>query len=82
MPDWAVSALVAAGGVWRVTRVPQTAHQPWELAGPPPEDVRLDSFRHAILAPNPHNRQPWVIRLIDEDKARTQLRSRQAASHH
>ncbi len=62
-------ALVAAGGVWRVTRVPQTAHQPWELAGPPPEDVRLDAFRHAILAPNPHNRQPWVIRLVGEDKA-------------
>ena len=62
-------ALVAAGGVWRVTRTPQTAHQPWELAGPPPEDIRLDAFRHAILAPNPHNRQPWAIRLIDEDKA-------------
>ena len=62
-------ALVAAGGVWRVTRVPQTAHQPWQLAGPPPEDVRLDAFRHAILAPNPHNRQPWVIRLIGDDRA-------------
>jgi len=62
-------ALVASGGVWRVTRVPRTAHQPWKLAGPPPDDVRLDVFRHAILAPNPHNRQPWVIRLIDNDKA-------------
>lgn len=62
-------ALVAGGGVWRVTRSPQTAYRPWELAGPAPEDVRLDAFRHAILAPNPHNRQPWVIRLIGEDEA-------------
>lgn len=62
-------ALVSAGGVWRVTRMPQTAHAPWKLAGAPPEDVRLDAFRHAILAPNPHNRQPWMINLIGDDVA-------------
>jgi len=62
-------ALVAVGGVWRVTRMPETAHAPWKLAGPPPDDVRLDAFRHAILAPNPHNRQPWVIRLIGDEQA-------------
>ncbi len=62
-------ALVSAGGVWRVTRMPQTAYAPWDLGGQPPEDIRLDAFRHAILAPNPHNRQPWVIRLIGEDAA-------------
>lgn len=62
-------ALVAAGGIWRVTRVPETAYKPWQLTRSPPEDVRLDAFRHAILAPNPHNRQPWTIRLIGQDKA-------------
>ena len=62
-------ALVGAGGVWRVTRVPQSAYAPWDLDGPTPEDIRFDAFRHAILAPNPHNRQPWVIRLIGEDEA-------------
>lgn len=62
-------ALVSAGGVWRVTRTPKTAHEPWKLAGSPPEDVRLDAFRHAILAPNPHNRQPWTIRLMGKDVA-------------
>ena len=62
-------ALVGAGGVWRVTRLPQSAYTPWDIDGPPPEDIRLDAFRHAILAPNPHNRQPWVIRLIGEDEA-------------
>ncbi len=62
-------ALVAAGGVWRVTRVPQTAYEPWQLSGTPPQDVRLDAFRHAILAPNAHNRQPWIVRLVDNDAA-------------
>ncbi|MGL5362189.1 MAG: Acg family FMN-binding oxidoreductase [Bosea sp. (in: a-proteobacteria)] len=61
--------LVAAGGTWRVTRMPQTATKPWTLDPVPPADVRLDSFRHAILAPNPHNRQPWEIRLVGQDEA-------------
>ncbi len=63
-------ALVGAGGVWRVTRVPESAYEPWNLAGAAvPDDIRLDAFRHAILAPNPHNRQPWVIRMVGEDAA-------------
>lgn len=63
-------ALVGAGGFWRVTRAPETAYGPWDLgAASAPDDIRLDAFRHAILAPNPHNRQPWVIRLIGEDAA-------------
>ena len=60
-------ALVAVGGVWRVTRMPQTAMAPWDLPPPPPADVRLDALRHAILAPNPHNRQPWLLRLDGSD---------------
>lgn len=63
-------ALVGAGGVWRVTRVPESAYAPWDLeTAAVPDDIRLDAFRHAILAPNPHNRQPWVIRLIGKDEA-------------
>lgn len=62
-------ALMSVGGVWRVTRTPQIAQLPWKLDGSPPDDVRLDAFRHAILAPNPHNRQPWTIKLIDDDIA-------------
>jgi hypothetical protein len=61
------TALVAAGGLWRVTRMPESAVQPWALAPPPPADVRLDALRHAILAPNPHNRQPWLLRLDGGD---------------
>lgn len=62
-------ALVGGAGLWRVTRRPQTALRPWRLDGPAPADVRLDAFRHAILAPNPHNRQPWLIRLDGDDSA-------------
>jgi hypothetical protein len=62
-------ALVAAAGTWRVTRMPAKAIEPWQLDPDPPADVRLDAFRHAILAPNPHNRQPWLIRLDGPDSA-------------
>jgi hypothetical protein len=47
--------------------MPDTALRPWDLSGPAPTDVRLDAMRHAILAPNPHNRQPWLLRLDGTD---------------
>lgn len=64
-------ALIGAGGVFAVTRVPNKALKPWnDIAyGAAPSDIRLDAFRHAILAPNPHNRQPWLIRLVGENDA-------------
>ncbi|MEQ1597724.1 MAG: twin-arginine translocation pathway signal protein [Casimicrobium sp.] len=64
-------ALVASAGglTWRVTRMPQAALAPWQGLDEPVDDVRLDAFRHAILAPNPHNRQPWVITLEGADSA-------------
>jgi hypothetical protein len=63
------AALLLTGGIWRVMAVPQRAYRPWDLSDSPPADVRLDAFRHAILAPNPHNRQPWLIRLTGTDGA-------------
>jgi hypothetical protein len=63
-------ALTATGGVWRVMRRPETALKPWSDArSPAPADTRLDAFRYAVLAPNPHNRQPWMIRLAGSDEA-------------
>ena len=62
-------ALIGVAGVWRVTRMPQTAHLPWSIDPKPLADNRLDAFRYAILAPNPHNRQPWLIRLEGSDMA-------------
>ena len=56
--------VVAAGGATtaRVSRTPQTALAPWEAAGQY-SDVRMNALSHAILAPNPHNRQPWMVDL-------------------
>ena len=62
-------ALVGAGAAWRVTRMPEKAYLPWKQASTPELDPRLEVFRHAILAPNPHNMQPWMIRLIGQDSA-------------
>ena len=55
----------AAAGTWRVLRQPEAAIGPWTGLDQPVADPRLDAFRHAILAPNPHNRQPWIADLRD-----------------
>lgn len=60
-------ALTVTAGVWRASRMPQSAMAPWDLPAPAPNDIRLDAMRHAILAPNPHNRQPWLLQLIGSD---------------
>lgn len=65
----ATLAMVATGGIWRVMRIPQTAHLSWQISPKPLADHRLDAFQYAILAPNPHNRQPWLIRLEGSDTA-------------
>lgn len=63
-------ALVGAGGTFAATRTPHRALAPWaSLDDRPPVDVRLDAFRHAVLAPNPHNRQPWLIKLVGAHEA-------------
>ncbi len=43
--------------------VASLALRPW--AGPPPgaADVRLRALAHAVLAPNAHNTQPWLLDL-------------------
>jgi hypothetical protein len=62
------AVLAVAGGTLRVLRQPD-ANGPWEHASGGGEDFRLGIFRTAILAPNPHNRQPWQIRLVGEQEA-------------
>jgi hypothetical protein len=62
-------ALVGAGSLFAVTRRPASALTAWDAIASTTADVRLDAFRHAILAPNPHNRQPWQIRLVGRDDA-------------
>ena len=59
--------IVAASGAgaYAVTRTPQTALKPWSMAGTYAEP-RMRALSYAILAPNPHNRQPWQVDLRQE----------------
>jgi hypothetical protein len=60
-------AVLAAGGAfgYAATRMPQTAYLPWELAGSY-EDPRMRALSWALLAPNPHNRQPWLADVSED----------------
>ncbi|MEL6325217.1 MAG: twin-arginine translocation pathway signal protein [Pseudomonadota bacterium] len=55
------AALVLAGGGWTFTRTPWLALKPWSEATEGFGDPLLDALAYALLAPNPHNMQPWVI---------------------
>lgn len=62
------AVIVAAGATgFAVTRTPEKAQAPWKLAGSAYEDPRLRALSHAVLAPNPHNMQPWLVTLEGED---------------
>ena len=58
--------IVAAGGGlgYAVTRLPRTASLPWQMAGKY-QDPRKHALSWALLAPNPHNRQPWMANLAE-----------------
>jgi len=56
--------MAAGGGGWALTRTPTAALAPWDMAGSADyADPRVRALSYAILAPNPHNRQPWVVDL-------------------
>lgn len=43
------------------------ARRPWAAAEESFGDPRLDALAYAVLAPNPHNMQPWLVRLDGDD---------------
>ncbi|MEQ8434764.1 MAG: hypothetical protein RIA71_11025 [Oceanicaulis sp.] len=55
------------GGAAVLTPTVDAARAPWRAAGSGFGDPRLDALSYAILAPSPHNRQPWLIRLDGAD---------------
>ena len=57
-----------AGAGFAVTRRPETALLPWEAAGAY-DEPRRRALSWALLAPNPHNRQPWLVDLSEEGVA-------------
>lgn len=58
---------VTAGGAWAATRSPASARAPWRAAGMDGADIRRVALSYAVLAPNPHNRQPWLVDLGEAD---------------
>ncbi|MFN3688316.1 Acg family FMN-binding oxidoreductase [Salinarimonas sp.] len=56
--------VLAAGAVagQALTRQPKTALAPWSAAGGY-DEPRRRALSWALLAPNPHNRQPWLVNL-------------------
>lgn len=57
----------AGGGGWYAMNGPSNeAREAWRQAGTPTE-YRRRFLSYALLAPNPHNRQPWLVRLDGED---------------
>ena len=61
-----VVAAASGLGLFAATRNPAKALAPWDSAGQYP-DPRLRAMSYALLAPNPHNRQPWEAELVGED---------------
>lgn len=58
----------ASGAAFAVTRTPDAAIAPWAAAGQY-SDPRQRALSYAILAPNPHNRQPWIVDLATPEEA-------------
>jgi len=58
-----VLAGVAAAGFSRCDQIPQEAVAAWDGPGPEATDIRRRALSYALLAPNPHNRQPWIADL-------------------
>lgn len=60
-----VVVAAAAPVAWLASRSVGPAVQPWSLAGGY-SDPRKNALSWALLAPNPHNRQPWVAELVGD----------------
>jgi hypothetical protein len=69
-----LGAVAAAGGAgalqWRQGQLDAAATAAWRAPGAGRTDPRLHALAHAILAPNPHNRQPWQVALDGTDAMR------------
>lgn len=61
-----ILAASAAAGGFAATRTPTDALRPWALAGSY-ADPRKNALSYALLAPNPHNLQPWEVALEGDD---------------
>jgi hypothetical protein len=64
-----LAAAGMGGYAWVSNRRPEEALKPWERAGSPLyRDPRMRALSYAVLAPNPHNMQPWLVDLNTPDR--------------
>jgi hypothetical protein len=61
-----VAAVSGGAGCSSELGVSAAAREPWRQAGQY-DDYRKRALSYALLAPNPHNRQPWLVRLDGSD---------------
>ena len=61
-----ILAATARMGAFLGTRTAHSALAPWTMAGGY-DDPRLNALSFGLLAPNPHNLQPWFITLEGEN---------------
>lgn len=61
-----VLAAAGAGGFVALNQPNRAARKAWRVAGQETE-FRRRFLSYALLAPNPHNRQPWLVRMEGND---------------
>jgi hypothetical protein len=65
----AAGVAVTGASIFAVTETDiNLANEPWRQAGLSYSDDRLWALSYAILAPNPHNLQPWMAKLVGTNK--------------
>ena len=59
------AVILAAGGIGlsRCDPMPEAAVAGWKGPLPDVRDPRVRAFSYALLAPNPHDMQPWIADL-------------------
>ncbi len=74
------SATAATTG-FVTSRTPTKALRPWADAGTLYSEPRKRALSYAILAPNPHNRQPWLVDLTTDGEISLYVETRKMLPH-
>lgn len=61
-----IGAALIGGGLQGCDRMPDSAVAPWQGPAAKDGDPRRRALAWALLAPNPHNMQPWLVDLRQE----------------